>query len=235
MEKPMKPILTKTDHVLGDTYEHPAFGMISYGRVSGQSKLVGSELSHSHYMRLTISEAKQYRNLHEDRFHEHKEIVKINLTEQQWATFISSPNTSGVPCTIRYRPDSSAKLTEMPPVEEENKHELAKKELVEYGDELTNKLQQQVEKLRELLAGGPIKKSDLNVAVKELDQIVTGIKHNMPFHVEQHKEMMEKNVSSAKSDIEGYLTDTIYRFGLEKLKEIAPQLEVIEVLPKSIE
>jgi hypothetical protein len=47
----------------------------------------------------------------------------------------------------------------------------------------------------------------------------------MPFHVDQHKELMEKNVAAAKSDVEGYVTDTIYRLGLEKLKEMAPQLE----------
>lgn len=223
----MKPILIKTDPVSGTQYEHPAYGMISYGRVNGRTKLVGSELQHQNFIHLEIETAKKWRNHHSDKFYADKTVVEIYLTEQQWATFISSPNTSGVPCTFRRKPASN-EFIQIPSLEEEDKHELAKQELKEYAKEISKDLVDEVIKLKKLLTNPTVKKTELAAIVKALDLAVQGINSNMPFHVDQHKEFMEENLSSAKSEIEGYINNKIYSLGLSELQKVAPTISFNE-------
>src|ERR1700722_20214775 len=99
--------------------------MIRYGRVSGHTNLVGSELVHNHFIHVELKEARRRRSLHEDRFYSGKMIAEIYLREQQLAIFIASGNTEGVPCTIRRRSDVGGKLVDVEDIEEENKHALA--------------------------------------------------------------------------------------------------------------
>jgi hypothetical protein len=85
--------------------EHPSFGMIVAHRVSASppgAALFDSDIRHQHYVTLSIHRASRKRDLHRDWIHQRNEIIEVELSEAQWASFLSSPNTSGVPCTIAY-------------------------------------------------------------------------------------------------------------------------------------
>jgi hypothetical protein len=85
---------------------HPAFGMIRASRMSvggaGQGAvLFDSDIKHGHTVRLTISRASRKRDLHTDWNHPGQELIEVEMSEAQWASFVSSMNTTGVPCTLR--------------------------------------------------------------------------------------------------------------------------------------
>jgi hypothetical protein len=88
---------------------HPAFGMISAHRGQyGSSKpgeagavLFDSDIKHQETITVTIYHASRKRDLHHDWVHPHQQFVEVELSLAQWASFVSSMNTTGVPCTVR--------------------------------------------------------------------------------------------------------------------------------------
>lgn len=94
---------TTNDH--GDD-THPAFAMIAASRMSstpGQI-LFDSDIRHGHTVRITVTEATRKRDLNRDWVHGGvRPVVEVEMSEAQWASFVSSMNTSGVPCTLRAR------------------------------------------------------------------------------------------------------------------------------------
>lgn len=83
---------------------HPAFGSIRASRTSCSpgAVLYDSDIRHAHTVRLTISRATRKRDLSSDWHHTAKELIEVEMSEAQWASFVSSMNTEGVPCTIRH-------------------------------------------------------------------------------------------------------------------------------------
>lgn len=84
--------------------EHPSFGMIGAYRASISppgSTLFDSDIRHQHSVFLRISHAQRRRELSHDWIFSRAEIIEVEMSEAQWASFVSSMNTSGVPCTLR--------------------------------------------------------------------------------------------------------------------------------------
>lgn len=97
-----RPITEPTiDQYGADT--HPAFGNIRGARVSSNpgAVLYDSDIRHQHSVVLTISRATRQRALNHDWHHPTGELIEVEMSEAQWASFLSSMNTQGVPCTIR--------------------------------------------------------------------------------------------------------------------------------------
>jgi hypothetical protein len=84
---------------------HPSWAMIGASRVShsaGGSALFDSDIRHQHTVTVSISTASRRRDLNRDWLHAEREFVEVEMSEAQWASFVSSMNAgSGVPCTIR--------------------------------------------------------------------------------------------------------------------------------------
>lgn len=83
---------------------HPAFGMIQVTRMSSNpgSVLFDSDIRHGHSVVVRVSTATRKRDLNRDRIHgSSKDVVEIEMSEAQWASFVSSMGSSGVPCTLR--------------------------------------------------------------------------------------------------------------------------------------
>jgi len=228
MRKTQRPTKIKGDGIrTDDRFEHPAYGMISCSRVSGHTKLVGSDLKHQHYISLRIKTANRDRGLGRNWWHGRKVVTEILLSEHQWASFVASMNMGmGVPCTFRIRPEDDAPMMDVPELEEESLYDMTNNELKKSGRNITAKMVELVEKLKSMGdAAGSIKKTEFREVVRNLDNAVGRVSDTMPFYVKQHKEAMEENVQAAKSDVEGYVTDMITKLGIEKLADIAPQLE----------
>lgn len=108
----VSPTRKEKPGITGDTEveeTHPAFGMIGVSRSQigpTGSSLFDSDLHHHHTIRVTIRTASRRRDLNRDWIHGEKEFVEIEMSEAQWAAFVSSSGQGdGVPCTIRRRED----------------------------------------------------------------------------------------------------------------------------------
>lgn len=90
---------------MSDWEKHPSFAKIGAYRTSigppGES-LFDSDIRHAHTVVLRIEEAERRREIGHDFIHGGKRIVEVEMSEAQWASFVSSTNTSGVPCTLRW-------------------------------------------------------------------------------------------------------------------------------------
>lgn len=85
--------------------EHPAFAMLSASRVSASHgvTLFDSDIQHRQTIRIRLHTAARGRNLNRDWIQGEDQLFEVELSEAQWASFVSSMNTSGVPATLRWR------------------------------------------------------------------------------------------------------------------------------------
>lgn len=92
---------------------HPAFGVASVTRSQGTPRtLFQSDLQHNHTINLTISGAKRRRDLNSDFVHPADSIVEVEMSLAQWGALVSSMGIgSGVPVTIRRRPEERSAAT----------------------------------------------------------------------------------------------------------------------------
>lgn len=100
MHEPTPPTLHEDGHE-----SHPAWALIGVSRVSSSppgATLFDSDIQHQHSMVMTISRAERRRDLKRDWFHGREKLIEVQMSEAQWASFISSPNAGqGVPATLR--------------------------------------------------------------------------------------------------------------------------------------
>lgn len=88
---------------------HPAFGVIGASRGSSSggehngTVLFDSDVIHRHTVRVRIGMATRKRDLGHDWIHDGPTYIEVEMSEAQWASFVSSMNAGvGVPCTVRY-------------------------------------------------------------------------------------------------------------------------------------
>jgi hypothetical protein len=87
---------------------HPAFGQIHASRLTvgggpnSGAVLFDSDIRHGHTVRIVVERATRKRENNHDWIHGGRmPLIEVEMSEAQWASFVSSMNTSGVPCTIR--------------------------------------------------------------------------------------------------------------------------------------
>lgn len=88
-----------------DGYErHPAFGIARISRIHATpgQMLFQSDLRHSEYIEVTLSEATRKRDLKHDWVHAERVLVKFAMSMSQFASLVASSGTEGVPVTIDY-------------------------------------------------------------------------------------------------------------------------------------
>lgn len=225
----MEPKVEKNTSPMGGTdYEHPSYVMLGASRVTGKMRLVGSDLVHHHFISVRLVRATKTRSLSTDWWHgEISPIVEVYMSEAQWASFVSSMNIgSGVPCTLHRGPQAGATIVDYPPVKEKSRHELAKDELGRQAGVVSAELKAAIKALEQMVAEGNNSKKDLRERVANLKQACQHIDSNLTFQVEQHTEMMEKNVASAKAEVEGYIVGMAQAIGIESLRQQSPTLEL---------
>lgn len=193
-------------------YEHPAFGMIRAARVSGQTTLHGSDYEHRNWIEVTITHGDLIRNLNQDWYHAGKEIVSVQLSEAQWATFVSSLNVgSGVPCTIDH---IQHKLMPGIPLRKPIK-EVADIEFETTTKKMAARVNQAIKSVEETMQGIPQKKKES--VLGHLRMIKQDLESNFPFIRKQFGEQIETQIEKAKIEVNAYVQDTIMRAGINTL------------------
>lgn len=219
-----EPIEIEKDAGVADSeVTHPAFAVIGVSRVSGEATLFQSEFKHQHYLSVRIGLAKLCRSLSRDWVFGHaKTYIEVNLSEAQWAAFVSSPNVgSGVPCTLRYNNGQIIPgLPDPKPPEAKFKAEVAKA-----AEEAVTQLDELAEKIAAMGLSAK-KQKDL---LDSVSRAKNKMKSSIPWVAKQFSEHMETTVEKAKTEVNAYATQTLQRMGLEALGITSPiTVEAIE-------
>lgn len=211
----------------GGTVEvHPAYGVVQVSRRSSSPgmNLFGSDLSHQHYITVTVSKASIRRDLHRDWTFPDGDLVEFSLSEAQWAKFVAGASQSfATEVTLeRYSEGGTYFLTPEIARKAESRKDQFDKEFQQKLLRTLEGLNKSVDALRELSDGKSVSKVKLKEVVRGLQIQLSNLPSNMNFAVEQFREITEKNVEEAKTEIEAYLTAAVQRSGLESLAAQAP-------------
>lgn len=218
-EKPTVELMAPP--IEGERYRHPAFGQISVTKGQGQGiELFGSALSHRSVLTVTISTAHLDRHLSRDWIHSDKQVVSFQMSEAQWASFISSQGGAGTPITFESRAVEGAGLQFCPRIESiETMGETFHRELKDKCEYYMTQATKLAAALGETAADGKAGKGRLLELQKMAAELATGLPNTISFIQKQTEEAMEKTVAAGKIEIESFVTDLAVRTGLETLRE----------------
>ena len=202
--------------------KHPAFGVISVSRVSGHTRLFGSDFTHHNYISLRISTAKTFEGYGvKTSIHNDEQIVEVCLSEVQFARMITALNMGcGTPCTLEYvnMPGSLEKYQgqRIPQVEAEDIRETHKdkiKQMVEERLEDVKNIENQIEQWRE---------SKHRPTLAELDELLRSLRRlhlasNLAYCQEILEEKMERTIEEGRTEIEAHITNLMTQFGLDEI------------------
>ena len=205
-----EPTRRESTSFKGETvYDHPAFGQITVSRIQGTRVLYGSDFKHQNFVRVGIHRSALHRSLSRDWHMAQKEIVSIDMSEAQWATFVSSFNIGGgVPCTVvsiegKYQPEFPLRDTGQ-----------------EYKVEADETLAVSVKAIDEVIAAvhqSGIPKGKAAALLEPLERARRELGANLPFVMKSFGEHMEARVEKAKVEVNAYMTETIVRAGIDSL------------------
>ena len=194
--------------------EHPSFGMISLSRRQSASGVVlfGSSIQHRETMTLTISKASVDRNLSREWYHNREEVVEVEMSSSQFAEFITSPNTSGVPCTLKH---VERKMIPEPPYE--SKKDMFSKEFENTMKNISTNMLENIDVLKSILSKKSINKGDKDEILDLFNEITSPLKNTIPFIETSFVEQMDRTVTEAKGEIESFISRRISEEGRKAL------------------
>ena len=208
MTRPIEEPVTVPNGDHGTKTTHPAFAQITLHRWQGGSEaLYGSDFLHQAAMSLRIHASELNRNLAQDWHFSRETYIEIELTEAQWATFVSAVGSgSGVPCTLRYLQGQQIPGLPDPTPRTE-----------QFAGELDERFQRIFAR-----CDGLMENAKTNAQRAEIAQLRQDLEKNLPFVAKQFERHMETTVEAAKSEIHGYMTGAIQRAGLDALGAVPP-------------
>ena len=219
------------------TETHPSYGVIGVSQVSGRGTLFGSEVAHQHFISITISEARRVVDTPREFVMSSRELVRIAMTQAQFAEMITSPNRgSGVPCTIeRFTGDVGEPWVHPrhggrpSPPEPEHYTKKFKDIIGVRAKNLSNYLKAAKEKIDKLFLGGDKPtKSNLKELQDALYMAQMQVDSSLPYVIEEMEEGIEKRMATATSEFESYIALSLKAKGLESLANQVPRLATPE-------
>lgn len=185
-------------------------GMVSWSRLSGGARpMFGTEIKTANPIRLEICHAEECRDLSRNWYFPRKQIVEIELSPIQWAEFLTSGNTSGVPCTIK----------------QINNERMSEPKDTEIFNDYNEEVEENFDKFKEIedIVKGAID-SKKPMGMKDLSSLLNKIHNamaNVDFVKDSFKEDMNKIVAKAKAEFNAYAENRIHEIGIESLKSDA--------------
>lgn len=200
----------------GNNETDPSFGLVSISRAHGMRRLFDSPFESQNFITLSISRAYRHRtDLHSNYIGDDGEIIKIAMSEVQFASMVTSLNMGvGTPCTIAHL-DGKAVPEPRP---DQTKETFAHEARGHFTDLAA--MAAELEKLTEKPA------KDLKAEQRErmrflalkIHQAVTS---SMDFFHEQFQESMDKVVAAAKGEVQAYVLSVVQKTGLTAIKNMA--------------
>lgn len=195
------------------TESHPSFGMIGASRIDigppGQP-LFQSDLMHRRTIRVRIASATRERNLKHDFVHASVgPFVEVELSEAQWASFVSSMNVGdGVPCTILTRESGRVPETPFEPRLAESMKEVEKAAQEAFAE--IRRARDDLAKAKDDNAGAKV----IREAERDLHYRIENSESNMKFAASSLSKHAENVVQKARADIEAMVLAKAQALGL---------------------
>lgn len=197
---------------------HPAFGELSVSRISGRTNLFGSDFAHSSYVVIRVKDCELHRSLSNDRYFSGlRGMMELALSEAQWATFVSSFNMAGVPCTLQHV-EGRGRIPELP--DPKSRADQFGKEMQEDFDEALQELDDLKQAIEAATTG--LSKVKQAALLKKVDTARAKLTSSAPFVADQFGEHMEEQMERAKVEIHGYANSLFQRAGVASLTGGSP-------------
>lgn len=190
----------------------PSYGMIGFRRQHGNRHLFGSDIGHNSYITLTVKESAVERSLNQDWYYGGKTILELVLSQMQFAELLTTLNVGdGVPCTLTFR-ESVGRIE--PETSFENKREIFDREI----QEICNKTAEKLNNLEVTIKAIKMSQKDRGELLSQINIAKGNVSANIPFVLEQFTEAMNQIVADSKAEVDGFVTQTIHKAGLETLQ-----------------
>ena len=205
-------------------FRHPAYGTIEVSHPMGGSDVYfGSRVEHQSRVCVTISTGSLKRDLSNDWIHSEKLLLELELTDAQWAQFVSSHSGRATPCTFRHYPKGALEngleivpgIAGDPDARPSFSEEMRKTLRKEVAD-----LRDAVKRMDAMLESGKLGKKELQDIRNNVAWGAERVASNGGFVAEQFTEHMETVVSDARIEIEATMRNTIQTIGLDAVKRM---------------
>jgi hypothetical protein len=187
---------------------HPAWAMIGASRVSSGppgATLFDSDIRHAHTVMVRISTASRKRDLHRDWLYGERQFVEVEMSEAQWASFVSSMNVgSGVPCTVRFRADADPPIVPGMPFDSRLQASM---------DEVRTAADDAAAAVAEAFATYAAHKTAANL--RSLEWTIKNMPANLEFAASSLTRHTEDVVQKARADIEAFVVAKAGQLGIE--------------------
>lgn len=208
MHEPTPP----TANEYGDEV-HPAFGYITAHRISSTpgSVLFDSEIRHTQFVRVTLGRMSRKRDLRHDWLHPSGglPLVEVDMSEAQWASFVSSVNTSAVPCTLRVTENQH----DIPGLEFAPRLALSAKEAKDAAREAFEEIKEAFDALEALDSRAGVKAR--KEAMRTLRARIQNAVPNVDFATSSLSKHTENVVQKARADIEAMVVTHAVQMGFD--------------------
>ena len=212
--EPQEPVITRSASATRDesVETHPAYGQIGASRVAsgGGDVLYGSDFRHHHYVWITIHRSELHRTLSHDWPYATQEIIRVALSEAQWARFVSATNTGDMAqCTLDH-----VEGEQIPPIAYPTDR------TAQFTDELRRDLDHALAALRALRTKVGDAKLSATARTALLDEVARAemaITDAAPFVAKSFDQHVERTTERARVEINAHLNATIQRAGLAAL------------------
>lgn len=212
----------------GYEFENAAFGTIRATRFSGDTDMFMVDYPQGHGISLSISTAVLNRNAGSDRVFDRDEIIRIELSEVQWARMLSSLNAGSVPCTLRrYRdPSSGTFLTPKMPAKHAADMETFRAEVEKRAENALTDVTAARRRLAELMQKGPLRKGAISEVIEVLERAERDAARNMPYVTERAHETIHTAAQHAKAEVDAHVDYAMMKLGERALGDrLAQALE----------
>lgn len=192
--------------------EHQSYGMIDICKfTSNNSQYFGSDLVHNGGVSITISGAKKETKLSSDWYYKTKELIRVELSHNQFVDAITSGmNTIGVPCTIKRFNNGRVEQVDHVNDKKEQFSNDMKDTHVEY--------KKRIDVILGMLSDDKLGKKKIQEIKYELKVLNSHIGDNTEYVMTCFNEAMDKTVTEAKHSIANYIDTKVHSLGIEAMR-----------------
>ena len=198
----------------GGVERHPAFAVLGASRVSygpGGATLFDSDIQHMDTIRIQLRTATRRRSLHHDQISGDTLLFEVEMSQAQWAAFVSTPNVGdGVPVTLRWRDGEG----EVPGLLPDPRLARSMEETHRAAEEAFGHIKDAVARVEKVLDDKEGMKA-LREAICDLHFAVQNATPNVDFAGKVLVQQAEDVVTKACADVEAFVAAKVRQLGVD--------------------
>ena len=192
-------------------------GRISWHRLmcSSPQNLFGTEIKTSNPIKIEICNAAEERDLNRNWVFSRNKIIEVEMSPIQWAEFLTSGNTEGVPCTLKW----IRGVGDIPEPKADETMKVYNQEVEKHFDDMKDDFSEIKNLIDGLLSTGRMNKANAECLANLIHRVQMNMTSNMNYIKDCFKEDMESIVTRAKAEFNAYVETRVHEIGIEELKK----------------